>query len=51
MMTRLEAIPPIKRDASNPLPPNSSKLGEARAEALTKLCLTIFNLDEFVYVD
>ena len=28
-----------------------AKLGDARAQALTKLCLTVFNLDEFVYVD
>ena len=51
MMAKLEKVPPLKRDAGNPLPPDLAKLGEARAEALTKLCLTIFNLDEFVYVD
>jgi hypothetical protein len=51
MMAKLAALPPLKRDADNPLPDALAKLGEARAEALTKLCLTIFNLDEFVYVD
>ncbi len=51
MMAKLEQVPPVKRDATNPLPEELAKLGNARAEALTKLCLTIFNLDEFVYVD
>src|SRR5208282_5161544 len=51
MLAKLEMVPPIKRDASNALPAELAKLGNARAEALTKLCLTIFNLDEFVYVD
>jgi hypothetical protein len=51
MMAKLEEVPPIMRDANNALPPELAKLGDARAEALTKLCLAIFNLDEFVYVD
>lgn len=51
MLSQLEKVPPVKRDATNALPEELSKLGNARAEALTKLCLTIFNLDEFVYVD
>jgi len=51
MMAKLEKLPPLKRDVSNALPADLTKLGDARAEALTKLCLTIFNLDEFVYVD
>jgi mono/diheme cytochrome c family protein len=51
MLAKLEKVPPLKRDASNALPVELAKLGNARAEALTKLCLTIFNLDEFVYVD
>jgi hypothetical protein len=51
MMAKLGKVPPLKRDATNALPEDLSKLGDARAEALTKLCLAIFNLDEFVYVD
>jgi hypothetical protein len=51
MMAKLEKVPPLKRDASNALPADLAKLGDARAEALTKLCVAIFNLDEFVYVD
>ena len=51
MMAKLGKVPPVKRDGGNALPPELAKLGDARAEALTKLCLTIFNLDEFVYVD
>jgi len=51
MMAKLETVPPVKRDASDPLPSELAKVGDVRAEALTKLCLTIFNLDEFVYVD
>ena len=41
--------------ASNPsaesLPEGLAKLGAARASALTQLCLTVFNLNEFIYVD
>ncbi len=51
LMAKLTSLPPMKRDANNPLPVGVAKLGEARADALTKLCLTLFNLDEFVYVD
>ncbi len=51
MLEKLETLPPLKRDATNPLPDDLAKLGNTRAEALTKLCLAIFNLDEFVYVD
>ena len=51
MMAKLAALGPTKRDAGDPLPEELAKLGPARAEALTKLCLAIFNLDEFIYVD
>ena len=51
MMAKLAALGPTKRDAGEPLPEELAKLGPARAEALTKLCLAIFNLDEFIYVD
>ena len=51
MMAKLEALPLARKDPANPVPQTLAKLGDARAEALTKLCLTIFNLDEFVYVD
>jgi Protein of unknown function (DUF1553)/Protein of unknown function (DUF1549)/Planctomycete cytochrome C len=33
------------------LPDSLKKVSPARAEALAKLCLTIFNLNEFLYVD
>jgi hypothetical protein len=33
------------------LPEKLAKLGPARATVLTQLCLAIFNLNEFVYVD
>ena len=32
-------------------PPELAKLAPARAAALTKFCLALFNLNEFVYVD
>jgi hypothetical protein len=51
MMAKLAGLGPGKRDAGDPLPEELAKLGDARAEALTKLCLTIFNLDEFIYID
>jgi hypothetical protein len=51
MLKKLEEIGPPKKAVTDPLPPELGKLGIARAEALTKLCLTLFNLDEFVYVD
>ncbi len=33
------------------VPAGLSSIGRARAAALTQLCLTIFNLNEFVYID
>ena len=33
------------------VPVGLSSIGRARAAALTQLCLTIFNLNEFVYID
>ena len=33
------------------IPPGLAGIGAARASALTELCLTIFNLNEFVYID
>jgi hypothetical protein len=33
------------------LPEGLAKLGAARANALTQLCLTVFNLNEFIYID
>ena len=33
------------------VPDELSSIGSARAAALTQLCLTIFNLNEFVYID
>src|SRR5262245_53725654 len=33
------------------LPEGLAKLGPARASALTQLCLTVFNLNEFIYID
>lgn len=51
MLTKLSEIQPPQKSGSDPLPPELLKLGDAKAEALTKLCLTLFNLDEFVYVD
>ncbi|MFN8007328.1 MAG: PSD1 and planctomycete cytochrome C domain-containing protein [Terriglobia bacterium] len=40
-----------KEEAENWLPESLRSISPARAEALTKLCLTIFNLNEFLYVD
>jgi hypothetical protein len=51
MMAKLAELPAAKGDKAPILPGELAKLGDARAEALTKLCLAIFNLDEFVYVD
>ena len=33
------------------LPPSLARIGTARGAALTKLCLSVFNLTEFAYVD
>jgi hypothetical protein len=33
------------------LPEQLARIGNARARALTNLCLTIFNLNEFIYID
>jgi hypothetical protein len=51
MLAKLQEAGSAKHAEDDPMPPELSALGDARAEALTKLCLTIFNLDEFVYVD
>jgi hypothetical protein len=39
------------KERADPLPAPLAKLEPARAAALTKLCLTIFNLSEFTYID
>ena len=53
-----EALALLERLASKeversegPLPEGLAQLGPRRAAALTELCLTIFNLNEFVYID
>jgi hypothetical protein len=51
MMEKLAGLGGTKRDAGDPLPEELVKLGDARAEALTKFCLMIFNLNEFIYID
>ena len=51
MMQKLVAQETGKPDPKDPIPAELAKIGPARAEALTKLCLAIFNLDEFIYVD
>jgi hypothetical protein len=38
-------------ESLNWLPEQLRTISPARAEALAKLCLTIFNLNEFLYVD
>jgi uncharacterized protein DUF1553/uncharacterized protein DUF1549/cytochrome c len=38
-------------DAPNGLPEQLRTVSSARLEALAKLCLTIFNLNEFLYID
>lgn len=40
-----------KETATKWLPDSLNKVSQARAEALAKLCLAIFNLNEFLYVD
>ena len=42
---------PGKQDPKNPMPEELAKLGPSRSEALAKLCLAVFNLDEFIYID
>ena len=39
------------KQESDSLPQELATLGPQRAAALTQLCLTIFNLNEFVYID
>jgi len=39
------------RPDGDPLDPVLAELGPARASALIQFCLTIFNLNEFVYID
>ena len=49
LMDKLARQGPMK-DA-DPLPAPLTKLEPARAAALARLCLTIFNLSEFTYID
>jgi len=51
MLKKLDGISSAKRDAEDPLPAELATIGTTRADALTKLCLTLLNLNEFVYVD
>jgi hypothetical protein len=51
MMQKLATQGSGKQDLKDPVPEEFAKIGPARGEALTKLCLAIFNLDEFIYVD
>jgi hypothetical protein len=50
LLERLAASPPPPRPLENP-PAGLAKLPPARAAALAKLCLALFNLNEFVFVD
>jgi hypothetical protein len=50
LLDRLAASSPQARPLEGP-PADLAKLAPARAAALAKLCLTVFNLNEFVFVD
>ena len=50
LLQQLETSDPESPPVDNP-PADLQKLSNSQAAALTKLCLTIFNLNEFVYVD
>jgi hypothetical protein len=41
----------VRSEEDRELPPALAKIGTSRAAALTKLCLSVFNLTEFAYVD
>ena len=50
LLKQLRAADPDAKPIAQP-PATLAKLPPADAAALTKICLTIFNLNEFVYVD
>jgi hypothetical protein len=51
MMQNLAGRGPGEQDPKGPMPEELAKLDPARGEALAKLCLAVFNLDEFIYID